>query len=305
MEIELILNESEVPADFIDFKISHYKEVFRKQWKGVFDSAPFLDKGEELVVLKDSDKTVAGCVIQKDVYNLKLKNFSVMPEYRGQGRAKQLMQELEEIAKSHHCELTSTGKKPLDISLMYLKSMTYPNSDDAEEAKKLPALQFAQFLKKFDFTPHIYNKLELSPEEFIAVDAYRQLYPGLADKLKVFKKEVVNCGVELKPESQKELIALQNRKTRWDTVMFGLNWKLGNYGKTGKISYRYDLCPICKDMGSSEVNSDNCKSCYIYNTCLEPFRAVGRFKEDFEVSNAYFGAMRQFMLAHQPESMNR
>ena len=78
----------------------------------------------------------------------------------------------------------------------------------------------------------------------------------------------------------------------------GLQAKLRNYEKSGRVSYRYDICPICAYMGSSEQNDENCEKCFIRQTCFEPFRNPGRFKEDYEVSGAYFEAVRQFLLTH-------
>ena len=308
MNIEQILEESEIPQVLIDFKIQHYKEIFGQQWEKVFQAGQSLEKGEKMFVLKNLGTVVGGCAIKKNTYALQLRNFSILPGFTGKGFARKFMQSLEEIAKNHHYELIKSDRKPKDIDLMYLRSLVYLDYDNPEAAS-LPALQFGRFLDRLSFSPCAYNKHELSGEEKIAVEVYKELYPNLADRLRVFKKLVINKGVELKPESKQELLKLN--KQQWDVVMSGLNWKLGHYRKSGEVSYKYNVCPICENMGRKDtiITEEMLKSsrpcpaedCYIYLTCMEPFRKAGRFKEDFEVSNAYFSAMRDFMLGHPPK----
>jgi GNAT superfamily N-acetyltransferase len=284
--------EKEMPNELLEFKVEHYKEIFQDQWEKVFAAS---SSEKQVVVLRDLDKIVGGCAIELTPYNLRFEDFAILPEARGKGYAKILMDSLEGMAKGYHIRKTCSGEKPTDIKLMYLKSLVYLDFDIPD----IPAFQFAPFLKRFGFKPYVYNRLELSDAELVALEVYQQLYPDFADSLRVFKKLVVNEGVELNQEAQQELLSLN--KKQWNIVVGGLNWKLGNYGKTGRVSYRYDLCSICADMESSEQNSENCRRCYIYKTCMEPFRERGRFKEDFEVSNAYFSAMRDFMLGHEPK----
>ena len=297
MNLEIILDEAEIPSKLLDFKVEHYKEVFGEHWEQVFNANPHMEEGEEMVIAKDSDRLIGGCIIKKGIYCIRMKGFGILPENRRRGYARELIYDLRNMTRKHHHELVRMQKKPTDIKLMYLRSLVYL---DGEFSMDIPALQFGSFLKNLGFIPYMYNKHELSEEEKIAIEVYKEMYPDLADSIKVFKKTIVDYGVDLKPEIKQELLALT--KEQWDTVMHGLNWKLGNYEKSGKVSFRYDLCPICADMESSEQDSENCRKCYIYKTCTEPFREIGRFKEDFQVSNAYFTAMRDFMLANKPRN---
>ena len=287
-----------VPQEIIDFKITHYKKIFKEAWQAVYNASPVLDKNEEILLIIDSGLVVAWCNYQKNIYNVRIRGFTVRPECTGRGVAKKLMHELEKIAISYHYFLLKAQKKPSDIGLMYLKSLIYLDPPD-ESKQDLPALQFGSFLKKMGFVPCLFHKDDLSPEEIEAMKIYQQLYPDPADQLRVFKKKVVDGGVALRDDIKQELQSLTPEQ--WDIVMGGLNWKLGHYTKSGKVSFRYDLCPICADMGSSEQDSENCKKCYIYLTCQEPFRAHARFKEDFEVSGAYFSAMKEFMIQNKPK----
>ena len=314
MSLNIII-DSEIPEELLNFKISHYKDFFKDKWKEVFNASPFLDKNEQMIVLKDSDSVVGGFVIKKSTYSLKFKNFAILPENRGKGFAHVLMEKLENLAIDHHNSLLRTGQKPDDINLMYLRSVVYLDSDNPDEAK-IPAFEFAHFLKRFGFTPYSpnehaypYDCHEFSKEENVAIGVFREIYPNVTDKLKVFKKLVVDKGVMLKKEIKKELLKLRERPDKWKIVMGGLDWKLGNYRKSGEISYKFNICPICADMGvtDNDLNKESSRpcpaeDCYIYTTCMEPFREIGFFKEDNEISSAYFKAMRDFMLANSPKN---
>jgi len=288
----VITSHLEIPVEILEHKIKHYQDVFKDRFEDVFNLSK-LNENEEIIILKKSEKIKGSCIIEKGIYDLKFRDFLILPKNRGKGYAKIFMQHLENLAIKHHQELIDADKKPDDINLMYLKSLVYMDSNNVEDARN-PIFQFSHYLKRSGFSAFMYNKLELSDLEIKGIEVYQRQHPDLADRLKIFKKQVVDNGVELKPETKKELSSLDEKQ--WNIVMYGLKWKLGNYGKTGKVSYRYDLCPICDDVGSSEINSDNCKECYIHTTCMEPFRESGRFKENFEVSNVYFSEMRNFML---------
>ncbi len=295
-EIVTVNDEKYIPHELVNNKIEHYKEIFQEKWENVYGAGHPFSEGDEMLVLREAGRVVGGSIIRRNVYSVTFRDFAILPEFRGKGHSKMLMGELEDVTENHHYQLMENGQKPQDIRMMYLRSLVYLDSNDREEAR-LPHLQFANYLRKVGFLPYIHNQHELSGVEKVAIPLYQRLYPKVADRLRVFKKKIIDVGVELKKESKEELAVLDERQ--WKIVMGGLDWKLGNYGKNGTVSYRYDLCPICKDMGSSEQNSENCKRCYIYNTCMEPFREIGRFKEDFEVSHAYFSEMREFMLSRR------
>jgi GNAT superfamily N-acetyltransferase len=226
---------------------------------------------------------------RRQTYDIKFRGFTVRPEFHGQGVAKMLLRELAAIGKVHHDDATASGEKPNDIGLMFLKSLVYFDADRDGEA-----FAFGRFLKKAEFTAHAYNALDLDAEEIAGIEAYQRLYPELKDRLKIFRLPIVDTGIKLKDEAKAELLKLSPEELA--VVMHGLDVKLGSFERNGRVSYRYDLCPICKYMGSSEQNSDNCKRCGIYLTCMEPFREQGRFKEDYAISAAYFTAMRDFLL---------
>ena len=73
---------------------------------------------------------------------------------------------------------------------------------------------------------------------------------------------------ELKREAVAELVALDARRRA--LVLGGLRAKLDHYGRTGRLSYRYEVCPVCRDMGATAA-VHNCEACYIQHACQAPF----------------------------------
>jgi len=288
MKFRIISDEAYLPPELEVFKERHYQDIFGEQWLQVHDKSPTIAEGESVLIVEIDGRTAGWVHFRYDTYSVKFRGFAVQPNFRGQGVAGRLVSCLTEIGKWHHQMLVTTRQKPTDINLMYLTSLVYLDGDSADEA-----YAFGRFLKRMGFTPYTYNKLQLDPEELAARDAYAQLYPESADQLMVFRRLIVDDGVEFSPEAKSELLRLTPEQLA--VVMHGLDVKLGNFERSGRVSYRYDLCPICAHLGSSEQDDSACQQCFIYITCLEPFREPARFKEDYQISNAYFQAMRVFL----------
>jgi len=94
----------------------------------------------------------------------------------------------------------------------------------------------------------------------------------------------------MNPKYEAELKKLTPRQKA--IVISGLENKLSHYYKSHHLSYRYDVCPVCIDMGSTE-ESPKCESCYIKESCKAPF------SEGFRNNNirgaAYFQKMLTFL----------
>jgi hypothetical protein len=82
-------------------------------------------------------------------------------------------------------------------------------------------------------------------------------------------------------------------KVQFMTVAAGLAGKLGAYEKTGRVSYRYDLCPVCSQMGSTVEDDSACQKCYIHATCRLPFQQG--FKESTTRSLEYWRAVQHYL----------
>jgi len=99
----------------------------------------------------------------------------------------------------------------------------------------------------------------------------------------------------MKPEYEKELIRLTPRQHT--IVMEGLTRKLRHYEKTGALSYAYDVCPVCKDVGST-LENQKCDECYIQKSCQAPF--TDGFRDDIAKGVTYFREMRNILNVHIP-----
>jgi ribulose-5-phosphate 4-epimerase/fuculose-1-phosphate aldolase len=91
---------------------------------------------------------------------------------------------------------------------------------------------------------------------------------------------------ELKPEAIAELVELDARHRA--LVLGGLRNKLDHYGRTGRLSYAYEVCPVCRDMGSTE-EEPRCDACYIRRACKAPFEEG--FRDNVEAGVIYFRSM--------------
>lgn len=286
METKIITAITEVPREVVIAKQRHFCKIFGSAWLEVYLHSPVLYPDEKILMLNIGQQPIAWTQFQPDVYRLRFRNFYVEPTFRGQGLSKILIGNLCDLGAAHHRQLLENGAKPPDVGLMFLQSLVYPDGEQDGEA-----FAFGRFLKKSGFLPYPYNKNDVTPEESATIVCYENMHSGRL--LKTFKRKIVDEGVTLRASTQAELLRLSAAER--EVVLKGLDWKLGHYAQSGRVSYRYDLCPICKFVGSNEQNSENCKNCPIHETCMEPFREIGRFKEDSQVSGAYFQAMKDFL----------
>jgi hypothetical protein len=97
--------------------------------------------------------------------------------------------------------------------------------------------------------------------------------------------------MKLSEEVRAELDNLSDRQR--DIVLDGLNKKLGFFKKSGILSYRYETCPICNDIGST-IENPKCEECYLKVGCKEPFNRG--FRNDPQIGFEYFNEMRRHLL---------
>lgn len=119
-----------------------------------------------------------------------------------------------------------------------------------------------------------------------------EFYPE-ADRLGhngVLSVAIIERCTRLTVEARNELRKLTPEQRA--LVLKGLDVKLGHFEKTGKLSYRYDICSICADVGSTE-DDPHCDECYIEISCKAPFERG--FEEDMDKGYEYFGEMRDFL----------
>lgn len=100
-------------------------------------------------------------------------------------------------------------------------------------------------------------------------------------------------GCSMKLEYRRELLRLTPRER--SVVLKGLVGKLGYHARTGVLSYRYDVCPVCRDVGST-LEEPRCEECYIPLSCKAPFN--DGFRDDPAAGAAYFTEMRELLESH-------
>ena len=268
-------------------------EVFEDYYEEVYKESTKFNPKEKTLILSQDNDLVARCVAEYNKYDLRIRDFTVLKQFRGQGVATYFMTLLEQEAMQHHFKLMKDKEKSYDM--MFLRTYIYLDGD-------LPGEKFemGKFLKKQRFKPYKYNPRTLSKEEKKALEAYTKVNTEYENLLKVFKRELI-CNIMLKPEISRELQRLNRREK--ETVLKGLDAKLNCYEKRGFVSYKYSVCPVCNDMKSSLKDSSNCEHCYIQNTCLEPFREG--FKEDNEVSYKYFSYVEWYIKYLHPDNREK
>ena len=97
--------------------------------------------------------------------------------------------------------------------------------------------------------------------------------------------------------AQDELLNLMHKWRERQIVLAGLRAKLGHYARTQHLSYRYDICPVCRDVGSTEQNP-KCVECYINYACHVPFQ-MG-FRDDPARGAQYFHDMFDYIAQMTP-----
>jgi len=98
----------------------------------------------------------------------------------------------------------------------------------------------------------------------------------------------------MKKEYEEELLHLTPRQ--YNVVLDGLRNKLDHYKRTNKLSYAYEVCPVCQDIDST-VENPRCRQCYIEMSCQAPFN--DGFRHDTLKGAEYFTKMLNF-LEHNP-----
>ncbi len=278
-----IYDSSFLPHAFRDIKLEHYKTTFGTYYEEVYEESNRFNPKEKTFILSQDNDLVARCVVEYNKYDLRIRDFTILKQFRGRGVAASFMGLLEQEAMQHHFGLIN--KKEKYYGMMFLRTYVYPDGDFPGER-----FEMGKFLKKQSFKPYKYNPKVLNEEEKRALDAYKKINPEYEKLLKVFKRKIIS-DIMLRPEISEELQRLNCREK--EIVLKGLNVKLDCYEKRGFISYKYSVCPVCDDMKSSLKNSSNCEGCYIKNTCLEPFKEC--FKEDNEASYRYFSYIEWYI----------
>lgn len=266
----------QLKKEWLEFKMAHYQEVFGEHWRDVFMlSKPRPD--EELLTVEFYGEIAGKCYCSKTNNGLKIRDYTVLPKFRGNGIGRDILEEMEYKARREGLDYL--------VSFPYLIPVT-------REERKHERFEMSQFYVKTGFTPTLFDMDELDQEEGTAVTIYLILNSEYQKQLRVFRKRL--NPVTLRDEVKEELSKLTPRQK--EIVLNGLNAKLGAYQKTKHLSYKYSVCPVCKDIGST-LENPNCEECYIPITCKEPFNKGFRYDDIAGV--IYFSKVGDFIQSHK------
>lgn len=269
--------EEKYSLDLVKYQISHYKEIFKNLSLFTLGLKDHYERKGRTFVIKQNGKVLGGyrCA-NKSTWSLQFYDFAILPEARGLGLGKKLLDHLKIITKTTHEEHIAKGLKPSWGHMMFLDSRVYPQKSE-----------FSLYLKKIGFSEYKPYPIGLKQTDQNAFKYYldTQQFPHVY-RLTVLLDNMLSEDVRLELSS---LTELQKK-----IVLSGLDGKLGHFNKSGMLSYKYEVCPICKDIGST-LEDPKCWMCYLKIGCKIPFKYG--FRDDPEVGAIYFSQMRNFLIS--------
>lgn len=153
--------------------------------------------------------------------------------------------------------------------------------------------------------PYIFQAMRLNDSDFGIINLKNHGFLFYSDTIENLEKLICEADFEdthheIKGGFNKDIELRQEIKDELDSlsieqrviVLKGLNGKLGFYNKTKELSYKYSVCPICIDIGSTEKDP-KCEKCYLKIGCKEPF--TQGFRYDQTKGYQYFTAMKDYL----------
>ena len=269
---ERIVCRSSSP-EITQFVRNHYFEVFGKDAPAIYAASLIDNINAELHIFEKHTQVLGGFRVRKrSNWSLQILDFVVLPIGRSSGVGKALIEYAKNIARRYGAIFLDTRVYPLD----YLELSGYG---------KIP-YQFSTFLNKMGFKTYKPYPAMMSEAEWLAYKYYDK--GGLTSAS--FRMYVDDRSILL-PFIKRELDNLTD--TQCATVLTGLDKKLTHFNNTGNLSYKYEVCPICKDIGST-LENPRCDECYLKIGCKHPFYAG--FRHDPQVGYLYFKEMYKYLL---------
>jgi hypothetical protein len=271
------ITETSFPPEMTQFVRNPYWEVFTKSAAPVY-AASLIDNLQARTYVATQGTTVLGGyrILERE-WSSQILDFAVLPAARGKQVASKLMFHIREgIA--------------YDKQRIFLDTRVY-RSDNP----------FTKFLVSMGFQTYKPYHPGFSEAEWLAYKVYQdqlvRLENGLGyrlhddDVIKIVAHRMLVIERDLLHDHIKsELKSLTSHQK--EIVLNGLKGKLGHFKKSSKLSYQYDVCPICKDIGST-VENPKCGECYLKIGCKEPFHL--KFRHDPQVGALYFTQMEKYL----------
>jgi len=260
------------PPEIVSFVRKHYWEVFGDGAAQVYLASLIDNKSALSFVARDGFRILGGYRMLMRDYSAQILDFAVLPAARGKRLGRELIEHAKERASLH------TARPHLKIELekptIFLDTRIYPEDNE-----------FVSFIRKMDFLSWEPYIPMLGEAEWIAYNEYKKA----GKQPKSFRKRIWH-GPILSHAVERELDGLTEKQAR--IVLSGLDKKLGHFAKSNKLSYKYEICPICKDVGST-IDDPKCEECYLRLGCKTPF--FRGFRHDPQVGAIYFTQMRSYL----------
>lgn len=260
------------PPEIVSFIRKHYLEIFGENAAQVYLASLIDNESALSFVARDGFRVLGGYRMLKRDYSAQILDFVVLPAAREKGLGRKLIDHAKERAS------LSAAKPSLKIELekptIFLDTRIYPEDNE-----------FVLFLRKMGFLSWEPYIPMLGEAEWIAYNEYKKA----GKQPKSFRRRIWHGSI-LSHSVERELDELTARQAK--IVLSGLDKKLSHFAKSSKLSYKYEVCPICRDIGST-VNNPKCGECYLELGCKAPF--FRGFRHDPQVGAIYFTQMRSYL----------
>lgn len=154
-------------------KENHYRHIFPEAWPDILAISSRLYSREKLLKVYVGNEEAGICIAESIGYELKLRDFSVLPEYRGMKLGEKLLGEIESSSKKNGVDILST--------------IIYPKPEKPEHYKDMERFGMACFFLRHDLLA--YWKLGgLSDLELAGLEAYENYFPEYLPLLRQFGK---------------------------------------------------------------------------------------------------------------------
>lgn len=157
-----------------EIKEKHYMNIFQGEWQGILTKSSRLYAGERLFLMHSGGETAGMCIAEFSRLEMKIRDFSILPEYRGNKMGEKILGEIEREAK--------------ELGAKEISTIIYPVPEKPEHFTDMERFGMALFFLKQGFVPN--EPANLSSVERSAMQIYTSSMPEYAGLLKQFRKAV-------------------------------------------------------------------------------------------------------------------
>jgi len=270
---------SAFPPEMTQFVRHHYRDVFENDAPAIY-AASLIDNMADpndtwsFLAMRNTQVLGGYRAHKRSKWSLQILDFAVLPMSQKDGVGRALIKHAQNLAKR--------------ANVIFLDTRVYPTSIK-HGFFQVP--DFSTFLMKMGFEKCEPYPPMMGEAEWLAYEKYSiaRLEPA-AFRMKISDKDLITRAVRYELET---LTPPQRQ-----VVLSGLHKKLDHFERSGKLSYKYEVCPICQDVGST-IENPKCNECYLRRGCKLPF--IEKFRHDPQVGFIYFSQMRDYLMNLESE----